>query len=505
MKLPPPVVTAAVAAALVVGSVGVTSLVSRADTRPGPNAVEVTSRPIASADLVCPVPTTTKGVSQATVSVGSIGHTTGVVSLYRLTGPLTAPPLAVAAVGASVLRYVVPVGKAAPLLVRATGSYAPGVTASVTTRVASGAGRSLQSSPCSAAGGDAWFLGGGASVGQRSVLWLTNVDAAPATVDVTLYLAGGVQQPAPVQGVTVAPRSQVSFALDLLAPGVAATAVHVATRSGRVAAALSDSQVNGLIAQGADWVPAARAPARSAVVVGIPGDADAKATLSLVVPGPDDAVVNVHLLTADGTLSPDGLQGLSVPSQKLTTMAVAVPAGAGPFSVVVESDRPVVAGVRTVRSGTGVGALSDFSYAAGSSPAASTLAVPTVAHTATVSTVLQFAAPGDKDVVVALTTTTAAIPATAKTPAIPAPPPKTVRLTVTAGTSVEVVLGPVGASLSSVLLETASGADPLYVGWVLTETGLHGPLLTGGSLPQAPLTLSVPAVAADPAVGYPGH
>ena len=42
-------------------------------------------------------------------------------------------------------------------------------------------------------------------MGRRSVLYLTNTDGAPATVDVALFTATGVQLPTPVQGVTLAP------------------------------------------------------------------------------------------------------------------------------------------------------------------------------------------------------------------------------------------------------------------------------------------------------------
>ena len=194
MRLPRPGVVAGAAAAAVVVSVLLTSVVSQAPPAPAPGsaAVVVTSQPITSADLVCPVPATVKGVSQATVTAGAAGLTgaagttaptptgtstpgasrptatagagaptrnaapgSGTLSLYRLGGRLTAAPLAAVAAGASALRYAVPAGKAATLVLRATGAYAPGLTAAVTTRVSSGPGRSLQSVPCAPAGGDA--------------------------------------------------------------------------------------------------------------------------------------------------------------------------------------------------------------------------------------------------------------------------------------------------------------------------------------------------------------
>ena len=130
-------------------------------------------------------------------------------------------------------------------------------------------------------------------------------------------------------GVTLAPGTQVTFPVDQLIPGTPATTVHVVSRSGRVAAALSDSQVNGLAALGADWVPAAGEPGLTSVLTGIPGDPDATRTLLLVAPGGDDAVVNLHLVTAEGTLSPDALQGLSVPAGKLFQLVVPPPADGG--------------------------------------------------------------------------------------------------------------------------------------------------------------------------------
>jgi hypothetical protein len=291
----------------------------------------------------------------------------------------------------------------------------------------------------------------------------------------------------------------VTFPVDQLIPGTPATTVHVVSRSGRVAAALSDSQVNGLAALGADWVPAAGEPGLTSVLTGIPGDPDATRTLLLVAPGGDDAVVNLHLVTAEGTLSPDALQGLSVPAGKLFQLVVPPPADGGAFAVVVEADRPVVAGVRTVRAGTAAGGSPDFSYAAGQAPVAGALVLPTATRSATVTTQLQLTNPTETDIVVDLTTVTAGTPAAAP------PPPTTQRVTVTAGTTLQVPVGRLGAAPSSVLVQAAPGTIGLYAGWVLSEAGVHGPLVTGGPLPQTAQNLLLPAMAADPATGYSGH
>ena len=353
---------------------------------------------------------TTKGLTQATVSAAAASGAltdsrspSGTISLYPLRAAPTSTPLAVAPQGSSVLRYQVPAGKGTPLVVRATGDYAGGLTAAVTSRTTAGSGRSLQTAQCSPAAGDTWFVGSGANIGQRARIYLTNIDAAPATVDVTLYTPSGAQKPLPVQGRTIQPGQQFSIGIDSLVPNAPATAIHVVTRSGRVASAVSDSQVSGLVAQGADWVPATTAPSRRTVITGIPSDAKARRTLSLVVPGADDALVDVHLVTSDGTLSP--IQGESVQGGRLVTIDLSkVPAATGPMAVVVESDRPVVAGIRTIRPAGGAGKFPDFSYSAGASPVEGAVLLPTVTHTASVGTVLQLTAPGDNDVVADLTT-----------------------------------------------------------------------------------------------------
>ena len=120
--------------------------------------------------------------------------------------------------------------------------------------------------------------------------------------------------------------------------------------------------------------------------------------------------------------------------------------------------------------------------------------LPAAQHTATITTVLQLTAPGADSVIVDLTTLVTS-------GARPTP----LRVTVPAGQTLQLEVGALGAALSSVLVETAPHAAAVYVGWVLSEAGVHSPLVTGGPLPQTPLTLVLPRVEPDPAVGYPGH
>ena len=83
-----------------------------------------------------------------------------------------------------------------------------------------------------------------------------------------------------------------------------------------------------------------------------------------------------------------------------------------------------------------------------------------------------------------------------------APGPRAV--TVPAGRTLTLPVGVPGPAPTALLVETTPRTD-LVVGWVFAEQGARGALVTGGPLPQTPLTTPVPGVAPDPATGYPGH
>ena len=70
----------------------------------------------------------------------------------------------------------------------------------------------------------------------------------------------------PAGGVPVDAGTQVVRLLDGWPLGVTRFAVHVHARSGRIAAAVRDQQVDGLTPRGADWLPPAAAPARQQVL-----------------------------------------------------------------------------------------------------------------------------------------------------------------------------------------------------------------------------------------------
>ncbi len=455
----------------------------------------VRSVPVNDATLVCPQAAGRDATTVSVLTAASPG-TGGTLAVRALGAPASARPIA-RAVGTQHQLTVVP-GKGKPpvLVVRATGERARGLTASVLTRASGGRARSLHTALCTEPTGDTWLVGGSTLATRRDSVYLTNADAAAAVVDVTVFGAEGANNPESAQGVTVAPGTQVVLPLDALAPGLVSTVVQVHARSGRVAAALGATAAIGLVPAGVDWVPASAAPQRHPVVVGIPSDADTRRLLLLLVPGQQDAQVRVRFATPDGTLSPQGLDSLAVPAGRVFPVDLGKAGVSGPFSLLVDSDQPLVAGVWSQRGSRGQ--LTDFSYSAGAAPVVGdavggdAVVLPHADRSPIVNTVLQLTAPRD-DVVVRITPRDA-------TGADLSP----MQVKVTGGRMVEVPIGLVGQADATVLVEAPAGSG-LVVSWVLSEQGPRGPLVTGGPVPQTALTVPLPPVVADPAAGFAGH
>ena len=161
-------------------------------------------------------------------------------------------------------------------------------------------------------GTDFWFVGSGAVVGQRGRVYLTNPEAAPAVVDVTLYGPDGPIDAPAGRGVPVAAGTQEVRLLDALAPGITRFAVHVHVRSGRVAAAVRDQQLDGLTPRGADWLPVGRAagPPPGAARASSPARGSGACRSSR--PATSDAIVKLRLVTESGSFAPAGLDVLEV-------------------------------------------------------------------------------------------------------------------------------------------------------------------------------------------------
>ena len=497
MRAPAPGITLASVATVVVAAVVVTGLVagSGADASSGGAQARPTSVPVTDSVLVCPSVGSADPRALGAVRASSPG-TSGTIELSPLGAAATAAPLASLSPGSGLLQYTPKLGtRSGPLVVHATGARAAGLTAQVATLVPAGVRRALSSTPCTEPSGDVWLVGGSTVSGRRDVLYLTNADSAPAVVDVTVFGPAGPLQPTQAQGVTVAPRAQVLLALDALAPGLAVTAVQVHTRSGRVAAALQDAAALGGTPQGVDWVPPSVAPTRSLTVTGIPGEAAATHRLLLLSPGQDDTTVRVRFATADGLLSPEGVNAIDVPAGQVQAIDLekSAPGLAPPYALVIDADHPVVAGLQTTEGGGHLAPRLQLGRRHRARSSGSAVSAPWVIHTAGATTVLQVTATGSDDVVVRVTTLDSKGVQAGQQ-----------EYTVQPGRTIQVVPGTVSLGAGSALVEIPLGAR-VVVGTYTIQRDPLGSLITGGPLVQTPVRIVQPPAVADPAVGFPGH
>ncbi|MFI6518852.1 DUF5719 family protein [Spirillospora sp. NPDC050679] len=240
--------------------------------------------------------------------------------------------------------------------VRAYGPLAAGLEAEQTTYWPSGGDRGLAGVRCAAPNADQWFTGPGPGAAERLDLHLSNLEAQPATVDVTALSGEGPLDTPDGHGTLVEPYSTRVVRLGEQPEGlgdiVAAAreiAVRVRSTSGRVAASL---RVRSAAGAGIDWLPPAPAPATSLVVPGVPGGSGPRRLL-VAVPGGDDAQVRVRAITARGTFTPQGQDVLDAPAGTVTAVPLESTLAGKAAAVRITSDRPVVAGF-TAQSGADV-------------------------------------------------------------------------------------------------------------------------------------------------------
>jgi hypothetical protein len=221
---------------------------------------------------------------------------------------------------------------------------------------------------CSEPSGSIWLVGGSTAVGRTTLLTVANPSAVDATVALTILGPQGSVSAPGLSGILVKSGQQRVIPLAGFAPDLAAPVVHVVARGGQVTASLQQSTVRGLDAGGVDLVSASADPATHVMIPGIrvvnavgvnralalPDWDDVVAAVRVAVPGSSNAKVQVRLIPQDASLT--GLafemdvaagQASELPldsGAETDSGGVAIPDGS--YTVVLDSDQPVVGGVR---------------------------------------------------------------------------------------------------------------------------------------------------------------
>ncbi|MDQ1575121.1 MAG: hypothetical protein QOH55_271 [Microbacteriaceae bacterium] len=235
----------------------------------------------------------------------------------------------------------------------------------------------LAASACDEPSSDSWLVGGATSLGQTSLVLLTNPSPVPATVNLTIYGEAGIVDAPGATGIVVAAGTQHVVPLAGLAPTVAAPVVHVQTVGGRVLASMQQSSEIGLEPGGAELEGPTIAPTTHQVIAGVTvrslatlqasqsGEAygpDLPA-LRIFVPGKKAATVRIGAIGETGTIAGNSISATVQPG-----VATEVPLdhlADGNFTVTIDSTAPVVAAARTSIVGT---TAKDFAWFVASQP-----------------------------------------------------------------------------------------------------------------------------------------
>lgn len=375
------------------------------------------------------------------------------------------------------------------------GSLAPGLVADQWGRDPSGRGRGMASTACAPAASEFWFVGGGAVAGRKTRVLLVNPDDTAASVDVIVHGPEGIIDAPAGRGLIVPSLDRLTVQLDVLAPGVNATAFHVIARSGRIGASVDDEQRSGLASVGVDWIPQSAAPATKVYVPGIINGVGPR-VLSIVSTSENDANVTVRVMSAEGAYEPAERNAFTVTSGSVLTvdMAPAIPQtpdGALPSTLELSSDQPIVVGMRQFFGGQRV--QDETSFSAGAQPFTSPAAVTGLPVRDATDIRLALTAPiSDAEVDLVL------LPfQRGKEAATPTEPR---RISISAGTVKNIKLAaPEGVEWYTAVVTPVQGSGPILAAHRVRERSRFGDLVTG--YPWTPLRVEVQVPSANQNAG----
>jgi hypothetical protein len=212
---------------------------------------------------------------------------------------------------------------------------------------------------------ESWLVGGSATTGAADVVLLANPGTVPATVQLTVYGAGGPQVPPGGTDLVVDGGAQLVIPLAGLQLGEESPVIRVTAIGAPVQAALQTSITRTLLPLGVDQVGAIALPELTEIVPGV------TVTENPGAEGASDAATVVRILSpsADTTATVTASTvGAAQPIASPTTvpLAAGIPTevelgglAAGQYTITVSAGTPVVAAVWQT---TGFGQGSDFAW-----------------------------------------------------------------------------------------------------------------------------------------------
>lgn len=241
-------------------------------------------------------------------------------------------------------------------MVRVTPSGATYATATVASVTTDGDLRGMVAGPCAAPAVEHWLVGGSTSVGSSGRLVLQNPGQTPATVTLEAWGAAGPVVLGSQSLVVVPPGEQVVTMLEAVAPDQGRLALHVTAEGSRVGAYVQHHRIDGLVPAGADLVVGGGAPARTTAVSGVVSTGEAvddphAPRLELLTPGAEAGTATLAVLGPEGPVRLRGGEVVALEPGEVTNLPLGgLPEGT--YTVVVDSEVPVVAGAAVDRQGS---------------------------------------------------------------------------------------------------------------------------------------------------------
>jgi hypothetical protein len=227
---------------------------------------------------------------------------------------------------------------------------------------------------------DTWIPAGSTVTGRQAVVSLANPGQVPASVDITVYGAGGIISSPSTQGILLAPGTRRVFPLSGFAPDEASPVLRIQSSGSPVAATLHTTITRGLSADGMAIATGVSEVGTRAVIPAVLVEGDDQALEARQQEGYADLAPALRLLAPDSNTvaqiriirpgQSDVVSEARLTAGRVTDVNLDL-LGSGVFSIIVEADQPVVAGARVSVVGEGV---TDVSWVA----AQPVLTAPTV-------------------------------------------------------------------------------------------------------------------------------
>lgn len=242
------------------------------------------------------------------------------------------------------------------------GSRDPGLAAAQSQTAAEDDLTGFAAAGCAEPSSGSWLVGGATTLGQTTLVLLSNPGSVQATVDLQLYGGTGPIASTAATGILVPPHSQKVVPLSGLAPSTAMPVVHVSVAIGQVLASLQQSYIDGIQPEGAELVGPTAGPATHQVISGL---TIAGATPSAPAAGSEDypvafpalrvldtgsaaTTVRIGIAGESGTVSGNSFSAAVQPGQ--VTEVPLTGLSAGSYTVTVDAGEPVVVAARTTSS-----------------------------------------------------------------------------------------------------------------------------------------------------------